>query len=247
MSFPAVLHSEWIKIRSVRSLGGALLSVFLATVAFSLLGSATVGHENAGKPDFDPVLTSFFGLNFGQIAAICFGATVVAGEYRNGGVRLALTAVPRRGLYYAAKLTVIGALVLAVGLITSLTCFLVGQLLIGRAGIGIGDPGGLRSVVGCAFYLALIALFAAGLAAVLRSGLAVMGILIPFVLLVSFVIGDVSRSASLADFLPDRAGQQALLQNPSGQLGPWSGLAVMAGWVAAAVGAGWAALSRRDA
>lgn len=100
--------------------------------------------------------------------------------------------------------------------------------------------------MGCALYLTLITLFAAGLAAVLRSGPAVMGILIPFLLLVSFVIGDVNHGAGLADFLPDRAGQQVLLQHSTGSLGPWSGLAVTAGWAAAAVGAGWAALCRRD-
>ncbi|WP_328375568.1 ABC transporter permease [Streptomyces sp. NBC_01020] len=246
MTFSAVLHAEWIKIRSVRALGGAILAVFFATVAFSLLGSATIGHEDAGKPGFDPVLTLFFGLNFGQIAAICFGATAVTSEYGSGAIRTSLIAVPRRGLFYAAKLSVIGGLACAVGLMTGLACFLGGQALIGAPGGGIGEPGGLRAAVGCALYLTLITLFAAGLAAVLRSGPAVMGILIPFLLLVSFVIGDVNHGAGLADFLPDRAGQQVLLQHSTGSLGPWSGLAVTAGWAAAAVGAGWAALCRRD-
>ncbi|MET9533335.1 ABC transporter permease [Streptomyces sp. NPDC006649] len=247
MTFSAVLHSEWIKIRSVRALGGALLAVFFATVSFSLLGSATMGHENAGKPGFDPVLTSFLGLNFGQIAAICFGATVITSEYGSGAIRTSLTAVPRRGLFYVAKLSVIAGLACAVGLVTGLACFLGGQGLIGLPGGGIGEPGGLRAAVGCALYLTLITLFAAGLATVVRNGPAVMGILIPFLLLVSFVIGDVNHGAGIADFLPDRAGQQVLLQHSSGSLGPWTGLAVTAGWVAVALSAGWMALHRRDA
>lgn len=80
MSITSVLHSEWLKIRSARSLGATLGSVFLATVAFSLLMCATLGTEETGKPDFDPLRSSFFGLNFGQVAAICFGALAVAGS-----------------------------------------------------------------------------------------------------------------------------------------------------------------------
>jgi hypothetical protein len=54
-------------------------------------------------------------------------------------------------------------------------------------------------------------------------------------------------AASVADFLPDHAGQQVLRQDPVGTLGPWTGLAVTAGWAAAALLAGWWALRRRDA
>ncbi|WP_326650021.1 ABC transporter permease [Streptomyces sp. NBC_01750] len=247
VSITSVLHSEWLKIRSARSLGATLGSVFLATVAFSLLMCATLGTEETGKPDFDPLRSSFFGLNFGQVAAICFGALAVAGEYRSGAVRISLAAVPRRGVFYAAKLAVIGGLALLVGLATSLTCFLAGQEFLGDQGVGLGHPGALRVVVGCGIYLALITLFSAGLAAVLRSGPAVMGILIPFLLMLSFVIGDISQDGGIVEFLPDRAGQQVLLQESTGMLGPWSGLGVLGLWVAAALWAGWQSLHRRDA
>ncbi|NUL06362.1 ABC transporter permease subunit [Streptomyces lunaelactis] len=246
-SFAPVVHSEWLKIRSVRSLGATLASVFLATVGFSLLLSATLSTEETAKPDFDPLLSSFFGIDFGQIAAICFGALAVAGEYKSGAIRISLAVVPRRGVLYTAKLAVIGGLALLVGLATSLTCFLAGQAFLGDRGVGIGDPGALRAVVGCGIYLALITLFSAGLAAVLRSGPAVMGILIPFLLMVSFVIGDVSQDDSVVEFLPDRAGRQALLQESTGVLGPWTGLGVLGIWVAAALWAGWQSLHRRDA
>lgn len=90
-----------------------------------------------------------------------------------------------------------------------------------------------------------MALIAAGLAAVLRSGVATLSVLIPFLLIVSFVIGDLS--AGVADFLPDRAGQVALHSAWDGPLGPWSGLAVTALWSAAVLLAGAWALERRDA
>ncbi len=247
MTVHPVVHSEWLKIRSVRSLCATLAVVFVATVGFSALMCATIGPEDTGAPDFDPVRASFFGLDFGQIAAICFGALAVAGEYRSGAVRISLTAVPRRGLFYASKLAVVGALSLTVGLTTGLVCFLVGQPLLGDRGVSLGDPGALRAVVGCGIYLCLITLFSAGLAAVLRSAPLVMGVLIPFLLLVSFVVGDMADDGGLVEFLPDRAGRQVLLQHATGTLGPWTGLGVLAVWVAAALWAGSRALHRRDA
>jgi ABC-2 type transport system permease protein len=90
-----------------------------------------------------------------------------------------------------------------------------------------------------------MALFAAGLAAVLRSGVATLSILIPFLLLVSFVVGDVS--GGVADFLPDRAGQVVFHETWDGSLGPWTGLAVTALWTAAVLLAGAWSVHRRDA
>jgi ABC-2 type transport system permease protein len=89
-----------------------------------------------------------------------------------------------------------------------------------------------------------MALFAAGLAALLRSGVATLSLLIPFILVVSFVIGD--ATGTVADFLPDKAGQLVLRETHDGTLGPWSGLAVTALWAAAALLAGAWSLRRRD-
>lgn len=247
MLLRSAVHSEWLKFRTLWSQWIALAAVFAATVAFSLLMSGTFTAEDLARPDFDPLRSSYYGLNFGAIGAVSFGAMAVAGEYRTGAIRISLAAVPRRGVFYTAKLMVVGALALAVGLVSSLTCFLAGQVFLDDRGVGLGDPGALRAVLGCGIYLALIALFAAGLTMVLRSAPAVLGTLIPFLIMVSFVFGDIEDDGGLADFLPDRAGQQVLLQDPTGPLGPWAGLGVLALWVAAALWAGGAALGRRDA
>ena len=70
-------------------------------------------------------------------------------------------------------------------------------------------------------------------------------LLVPFILVVSFVIGD--ATGTVADFLPDKAGQLVLRQTYDGTLGPWSGLAVTALWTAAALLAGAWSVRRRDA
>lgn len=91
-----------------------------------------------------------------------------------------------------------------------------------------------------------MALLAAGLTAVLRSGTAVLGILVPFLLIVSFVFfGDMSGND--ADLLPDRVGQVVLHSRWEGPLGPRTGLAATALWTATPVGAGAWRIRRRDA
>ncbi|TQJ86521.1 ABC transporter permease subunit [Streptomyces sp. SLBN-31] len=239
MEFTPVLRSELLKIRTLRSLVGGLCAVLLSTVLFSALAGA-----DSGGPDFDPLFTVFFGVAFGQIAAIAFGTTAVAAEFRGGALRATLTAVPRRGRWFAAKAVAVGAPVLVVGLLTGGVSLAVGKAVVGeKADLTWGEE--VRGVVGCGLYLTLMALLAAGLTAVLRSGVATLSLLIPFLLIVSFVIGDMSDS--LADLLPDRAGQVVLHRTWDGSFGPWTGLAVTALWAAAALAAGVWSVRRRDA
>ncbi|QBJ89441.1 ABC transporter permease [Streptomyces seoulensis] len=233
MSFVPVLHAEWIKIRTLRSLLGALAAVFAVTVAFSAVTAAQADRS-------DPLFSVFFGVSLGQVAAVVFGALAVSGEYRGGALRLTLASVPDRTRWFAAKSVAVALPVLAVALPTGLV-----TLAVGRGPAGLTWAEGLRGVAGCALYLTLMALLAAGLAAVLRSGVGTLGLLIPFLLTVSFVVGDLDSGA--ADYLPDRAGQLALHSASEGPLGPWAGLAVSALWAAAALGAGAWCVRRRDA
>ncbi|MGP3923405.1 ABC transporter permease [Streptomyces sp. 8N616] len=243
----AVIRSEWTKIRSVRSLLASLAGILAGTVGVTVVVCALYGEAESDGPDFEPVLSSFYGLNFGQIAALCFGVLTLAGEYGTGTVRTSLTAVPRRGLFYGAKLAVAGGLALAVGLLTGFCSFLGGQALLGEHGVGLGAPGALRAAVGCGAYLALLTLLSAGVAALLRSAVGALGLLTPVVFLISPILGEISATRDIAQFLPDHAGWQVMHPVPEGPLGAWAGLAVMAGWTAAAVWAGRRALERRDA
>jgi ABC-2 type transport system permease protein len=239
--FTPALHSEWLKIRTLRSLVCGLGAVVAVTAVFSALA----GLDNAADADFDPLFSAFFGVSFGQIAAITFGAQAVSAEFQGGALRVSLAAVPHRGRWFAAKAAAVGLPALAVGLLTGVVSLLVGKAALGDRGSGLSWGEGVRAAVGCGIYLALMALFAAGLAALLRSGVATLSILIPFLLIVSFVVGDVSGSVS--DFLPDKAGQVILHETWDGALGPWTGLAVTAVWAGTALLAGAWSVRRRDA
>ncbi|MEU9559097.1 ABC transporter permease [Streptomyces fumanus] len=240
MPFVPVLRAEWTKVRTLRSLYGALLAVFAATTAFS----AVAGVSDTSDPEFDPLFMALSGVTPGQIAAISFGALAMSSEYHGHAIRISLAAVPRRGRWFAAKLTAVALPALAVGLAGALAALLAARAGLGPAASGLSAAEQLRGVVGCGVYLTLMALFAAGLTALLRSGTATLSLMIPFVLIVSFVIGDLA--GGLTDFLPDRAGQVVLHESYDGSVGPWTGLAVTALWTAAAVGAGAWRLRRSD-
>jgi ABC-2 type transport system permease protein len=240
MTFTPVFHSEWIKIRTLRSQVAALAMILVVTAVFSALASADTGGD-----DFDPLFAVFFGVTFGQIAAIAFGTTAVSSEFQGGALRLSLAAVPHRGRWFAAKATAIAVPVFSVGLLTGAVTLVVGKAVLGADADGLGAAEQVRGVVGCAVYLTLMALLAAGLTAVLRSGVTTLSIVIPFLLIVSCVVGD--ASSDIADLLPDRAGQVALHATWDGAMGPWTGLGVTALWAAAALAAGAWSVRRRDA
>ncbi|WP_282700077.1 ABC transporter permease [Streptomyces sp. CC219B] len=241
MTFVPALHAEWLKIRTLRSLPGALLALLAASTLFS----GVAGVSDTSDPDFDALFTALSGVLPGQIAAITFGAMAMSAEYHGGALRLSLAAVPRRGPWFAAKATAIAVPALVVALATGLAALAAARAGLGDAASGLSAGEQTRGVLGSGVYLMLMALFAAGLTALLRSGVGALSVLIPLALVVSFVIGD--AAGTVADFLPDKAGQIVLYETYDGTLGPWTGLAVTALWAAAALAAGAWSVRHRDA
>ncbi|MFE0856204.1 ABC transporter permease [Streptomyces mutabilis] len=241
MHFAPVLRSEALKVLTLRSLCGTLLAVFAVTTAFSALA----GVSDTSDADFDPLFMALSGVMPGQIAAIAFGAMVVSSEYQGNGIRLSLAAVPQRGRWFAAKLVVVAVSALVVGLLTSFAALLAARAGLGAAADGLTVGEQVRGAVGCGIYFMLMALLAAGLTTLFRSGVATLSTLIPFILVIAFVIGD--AAGGVTEFLPDQAGQVMIHQTHDGTLGPWTGLAVTAGWSVAALLVGAWRLRGRDA
>ncbi|WP_175410212.1 ABC transporter permease [Streptomyces sp. TRM64462] len=257
-SVPAVLQSEWTKIRTVASTIWTLLSALLVTVAVGAAMSAVMRSvfdelSTIERATFDPTLVSFFGMTLGQLAMVAFGVLVVGTEYSTGMIRTSLAAVPQRGTLLFSKIAVAGLLALAVGLVTSFLSFFVGQALLGDHRASITDDNVLRAVIGGGLYMGLIAVFSMGVAAMLRSSLLSLGILVPLFFLVSPILAAVPKAKEVAHYLPDRAGGKIMEVVPGamGQeaapYGPWGGLGIMALWVAAALVGGYLVLKRRDA
>ncbi|MFI6474378.1 ABC transporter permease [Streptomyces sp. NPDC050516] len=257
-SVPAVLKSEWTKIRTVSSTTWTLACALIVTVAISAALCALMKSQfddlgPAEKLTFDPTFISFSGMILGQLAMVVFGVLVVGTEYSSGMIRSSLAAVPRRGTFLFAKLTVATLLALIVGMATSFLSFFLGQALLGPHRTTIGEPNVLRAVVGAGLYMALIALFSMGVATMLRSSMLSLGILMPFFFLISQILSAVPGAKNVARYFPDRAGSQIMQVVPDAMnsdpapYGPWGGLGIMVLWVIAALAGGYLVLRKRDA
>ncbi|MEU3946590.1 ABC transporter permease [Streptomyces sp. NPDC029526] len=256
MAAGQVVRSEWTKIRSVASTVWTLSLAVVVTIALGMLISALTKSQfdNLSERDqiaFDPTFISFAGMSLGQLAMIVFGVLVVSNEYSTGMIRTSLAAVPQRATFLFSKLGVATALALVVGMATSFAAFFLGQALLGEHRASIGDEGVLRAVIGGGLYMALIALFSMGVAAMLRSPMLSLGILMPFFFLVSSILGTVDATKKVGQFLPDQAGSRIMQVvtplDDDTPYGPWGGLGIMALWALAAVLGGYLVLKKRDA
>src|ERR1019366_1410230 len=118
------IASEFTKIRSVRSTYwtlAALLIVSIGIGAAIAAGSASDLNSNTGnKAGFDATQVSLFAFfELGQLIIAVIGAMAITAEYSTGMVRTSLTALPRRGVVYAAKVIVLTGVTLVVSLVTS--------------------------------------------------------------------------------------------------------------------------------
>jgi hypothetical protein len=255
----AALSAEWVKIRTVRSTPWTLLLAFVLCAGLGVLfGLALRGGFDRMDPgarrNFDPVVAGFYSLTLGQIALVVFGVLSVGSEYTSGMIRTSLTAVPRRGLFYGAKLLAVALTALAFSLVTVFVTFFAAQAALGPHGVSLGRPGVLRAVLFACVYLTLICVFSMGVAAMARGSALSLGILIPVLLLDSQGLGNVPKVRTVAQFLPDQAGPVMMeVVKPERSsiayrgFGPWTALGILVLWTVAAVAGGFLALRNRDA
>ena len=134
------IRSEFTKLRSVRSTYWTIAALFIVSVGVAAivgLGIANNLHNNpwnkAGTDATQASLIPFF--EIGQLIIAVLGAMVITSEYSTGMIRTSLTAMPRRGTVYAAKLIVFGTVTLIVSVITSFVSFFVGQAAMSGSGV----------------------------------------------------------------------------------------------------------------
>lgn len=255
--FRHLMAAELTKIRTVRSTVWALLLTLLICVCLGYAVSLSLRTSFPRLPapqrrDFDPLFATFYSMSLGQLAVAVFGATAVGSEYTSGTIVASLTAVPRRGRCYAAKVTA-GLLAAAVTALVSVTAtFFAAQQALGSHRTSAWAPGSLQAAGGACLYLTLICGLAMGLTAMLRSPARALGFMLPLLFLDSQGLGNVPVLQKVIDYLPDQAGAviMHLSGGPGGRFsrpfGPWPGLAIMLGWTVAALGGGYLVLARAD-
>ena len=101
VTFPRVLHSEWIKLRSLRSTGLTLAAAVLTMVAMGwIIAWATNRNWSELRPDeqaaFSAIDFTLAGSTLAQLAIGVLGVLLITGEYATGMIRATFGAVPRR-------------------------------------------------------------------------------------------------------------------------------------------------------
>src|SRR4029453_3905847 len=99
----------------------------------------------------------------GQAAMVVLGALAMTSEFASGTIRATFAAIPRRDVAFGAKGAVVGPRAL-------------------YPHVSLVDPPALRAVLGTALFLTLLALFATGVAAIVRHTVAATTIVVGLVL-----------------------------------------------------------------
>ncbi len=253
----AALRSEFTKLRSVRSTYWTLLAVIVVTVGLGALFSwGTASHWNQVSPgdrlNFDATATSLAGLILSQLVIVVLGALTITSEYSTGMIRTSLTAMPRRGVVYAAKAIVFTGVALVVGWIASFAAFFLGQALLSGKHINatLAEPHVLRAVIGGGLFLAACGLLAFGIGAALRhtAGAITASIALLFVLFILANFLPESWRIHVDKWLPFNAGSQIWTVKPGAHMfSAWTGFGVFCVYTAIAVLAGLMVFRRHDA
>ncbi|MBO1415869.1 hypothetical protein [Streptomyces sp. FH025] len=239
------LRAERIKFTTLPSQWVAPLTALVITVGVTAAVNAAYGTKDH-TPGEDPAGGIYYGLLFGHVAVACLGILLIGQEFNTRMIGTSLTAVPRRGRLYGAKLALGAGLGLLLGLVSTAGCFLAVDTTVG---LDLSTPGLGRSFLAGVLYHPMMVLLCLGLTAMLGNFSAALGVLTPMVFLGTTWLAAIPGVREAGQFLPDRAGLYAMRTQPEAGIhyGHWTGLLIMALWTAAAAYGGWRAMRRYEA
>jgi hypothetical protein len=251
----AVVRSEWIKLRSVRSTLPVVALTFVFGIVFGIVVAYIVStrwtHLSHDWHNPRNIITrSLLGVTLAQLTVGALGVLFVTGEYTSGMIRATLGAVPRRLPVLWAKAGVYGVVALALSIVTAFAGFFGSQVIMGSHGVSLGYPGALRAVFGVALYLTVVALLGVALGFLMRSTAGGITALFTVLLIVPPLVDNLPWSfhKAIERYLPSDAGQAVYaLQHSPKALHPWPGFLLFFGYTALALAAAAIALRRRDA
>ncbi|TMR89347.1 ABC transporter permease [Nonomuraea basaltis] len=194
----AVLSSEWLKVRSVRStyvilglsLGAVLLGLALAVMAAGMYDNAPPDKRPSARiADLEEVVVIVPQLCMGIL-----GTLAMTSEYVTGLIRTSLTVVPRRWPVLGAKATIAGTLGLLIGPATVFGTYLVSRWVLGDRFSGaytVSFLDRLPLLTATSLTVPVFALLGLGLGALLRSTAGAIAVLAGLVYVVPIIIGNI--------------------------------------------------------
>ena len=242
-----VVAAEWTKFSSLRSTWITTGISVLLLIAFGMIASASLSGNGLSAIDL-----ALSGSTLAALTVGVLGVLLGAGEYTTGMIRATLAAVPRRLPVLWSKSLVAGAAASVTMTAGAFAAFALGSAVLNDevAGLGLGDDGVLRALIGAGLYLGLVAVLGVAVGMLIRSSAGAIAILAGLLLIVPGLAALLPDGVSevVTPYLPSNAGSAVMtLTHGDGTLGPWTGLAVFAGYVVVALAAAALRLRKTDA
>lgn len=248
LSFPHLVRSEWIKLRSIRSTFWCYAILVLVTIGMAALVGANTNSGGDQMPtdiaNGTLVNVNTVGVLLSSLVVGVLGVLIITGEYGTGQVRSTFTADPRRTGVILAKAVVLAVTTFVVSAVATWIGVLISLPLLAGNGVEpeIGNPSVFLPILGSSVYLTLLALLAYGIGLLVRSsagGIAItLGILLVLPVILSLMAGlmNLEWPVNIMKFLPDQAGSQLFAYSYDGQeasqddivLNGWGGFGVLA-------------------
>jgi hypothetical protein len=252
----AVVSSEWLKLRSVtstyRAVGVAALMVVLGAVWTLYVGGLADerGSIRAAAPEegFLPLL---------QTSLALIGVLAITSEQATGMVRSSLVVVPRRGVLFAAKAAVVGAITFAGAVAILLITYVTSRLIAGDRLLGFNQSSlaaDLPTLLASGLSVAVLALVGLGLGCATRSTAAgivsVVSLLFVFPGIANYLPAPWNTRVAtfmLPNLVPQIADERLSRRLGDGLLPPWVALAVLISYAAVALPVALYLFKKRDA
>jgi hypothetical protein len=253
-----VIHSEWTKLRSLRSTMWSLGVAVLLTIGLPLLfGAVTSSHWGSMSPhdraDRHPLDIALAGVNLSQLAVGVLGVLVITGEYSTGMIRSTLTAVPKRLPVLWAKIAVFASITFLLAVPSVLIAFFASQAIVDKHAplkIAFSSPGVARTVIGGALYLTVLGIFTLGIGTIVRSTAGAISAFVAIFFVIPPILDALPSSwnNAISPWLPSNAGRDIFsLTTGDHALHPWPGFALFCGYTILVIAIAALLLNRRDA
>jgi ABC-2 type transport system permease protein len=262
-SFPRVLHSEFIKFRTLLSTLILLASTIVVIVGVGALAAWGIGQAlqssganqqraaaMAAQGDIAASAPSA-GISFAQLILGSLAVLIISSEFTTGMARSTFTAVPKRIPAFLAKLLVV---VVSAFLVTALSLWLAGLVAVpifdqyGHT-LDISSGHYIRTLLINSVYVAAVAAIGMALGALIRNSsggiMSLVGIFFVLPIALQIIQGDFVKE--LRKFIPDNTlAPMTAAEHVADTLEAWQAGLVLGAWVVIPVLLAAVLLKKRD-
>lgn len=263
-SFPRVLHSEFIKFRTLLSTLVLVGSTVLVMVGFAALNAWGIGQfSEASKTDPQAAaafaaqgadLTSGIptsGIAFAQLIMGSLAVLLMSSEFTTGMARSTFSAVPKRTPAFVAKLLVVTVFAFVVTVASSFLAYVAASPILDNYGfdIDLGTDHSRRLLLVSGLYVAAVAAIGMSLGTLLRNSaggiMSLVGLFFVVPIAFQLIPGEFFEEAR--KYLPDNLFERIITANPAeGALEVWQASVWLGAWVVVPVTVAMVVLKQRD-